>query len=90
MSLTYDLFGNGRTAVKASLGRYVNKPGVTITRAINPFESSVNQVNRTWTDANNNFFPDCDLRLVTSNGLLYANPLARLFEFVGGMCIAPA
>jgi len=29
-------------------------------------------------------------RLVTSNGLLYANPLARLFEFVGGMCIALA
>ena len=28
--------------------------------------------------------------LVTSNGLLYANPLARLVEFVLGMCIALA
>jgi peptidoglycan/LPS O-acetylase OafA/YrhL len=29
-------------------------------------------------------------RLVTSNGLLYANPLARLVEFVAGMCVALA
>ena len=65
---SFDLFGNGRTAVKASLGRYVNKPGVTITRAINPFNASVNQVSRTWSDGNNNFFPDCDLRAVTANG----------------------
>jgi hypothetical protein len=66
--VSYDLFGNGRTAIKASVGRYVNKPGVTITRAINPLESTVNQVSRTWTDANSNFLPDCDLRVVTANG----------------------
>jgi len=65
---SYDLFGNSRTALKASIGRYVNKVGVTITRALNPFEASVNQVNRVWTDANNNFFPDCDLRQTTLNG----------------------
>ena len=66
--LSYDLFGNGRTAIKTSIGRYLNKPGVSITRAINPLESTVNQVSRTWTDANANFFPDCDLRIVTVNG----------------------
>ena len=68
MGASYDLFGDGRTAVKASFGRYVNKPGVSITRANNPFESTVNQVNRVWSDGNNNFFPDCDLRLVIANG----------------------
>jgi hypothetical protein len=65
--VSYDVFGNGRTAVKTSIGRYVNKPGVTVTRASNPLESTVNQVSRTWTDANGNFFPDCDLRVVTTN-----------------------
>jgi hypothetical protein len=68
LGASYDLFGNGRTAVKVSFGRYVNKPGVTVTRGNNPLEATVNQVFRTWSDTNNNFFPDCDLRNPSANG----------------------
>lgn len=65
---SYDLFGTGRTALKASLGRYVGKQGVVIARANNPMVTSVNSVNRIWTDTNGNFYPDCDLRNGAANG----------------------
>jgi hypothetical protein len=64
----YDLFGNGKTAVKVSLGRYVAFTGPTIAAANNPVTTSVNQVNRTWTDANGNYSPDCDLGTRAGNG----------------------
>jgi hypothetical protein len=65
---SYDLFGNGRTALKASLGRYVGKQGVVIARANNPMVTSVTTVNRTWVDTNGDFHPDCDLRNGVANG----------------------
>ncbi|NOT26134.1 MAG: TonB-dependent receptor [Acidobacteria bacterium] len=64
----YDLFGDGRTALKISIGRYVGKSVVEIANANNPIVASVNQVNRSWTDANANYVPDCDLRVRTANG----------------------
>ena len=58
----YDLFGNGRTALKVSLGRYVAKNSAAPSPdANNPLTTSVNQVNRTWNDTNGNYIPDCDL-----------------------------
>jgi hypothetical protein len=65
---SYDLHGDGRTAIKASLGRYVSKTGITTQRANNPITTSVNQVNRTWNDANGNYLPDCDLNNPAANG----------------------
>ena len=65
---SYDLFGDGRTALKASIGRYVAKTATTIANANNPVNTSVNQVNRSWTDANGNYVPDCDLRNRGANG----------------------
>jgi hypothetical protein len=67
----YDLFGNGRTAVKASIGRYNGPTGVSalkIATAANPMVASVNSVNRTWTDSNRNYVPDCDLANPLANG----------------------
>jgi len=64
----YDLFGNGRTALKASLGRYVNRSVVEIANANNPIVASVNQVTRSWNDTNGNFIPDCDLANRALNG----------------------
>jgi hypothetical protein len=64
----YDLFGDGRTALKFSIGRFVAKTSVTITQSVNPIVTSVNNVNRTWTDANNNRIPDCDLANRQANG----------------------
>ena len=72
----YDLFGNGRTALKAYMGRYVTQEASTITSANNPFTTTVSSVNRTWNDRTyaagdprrDNFVPDCDLTNPLANG----------------------
>ncbi|HEY3159575.1 MAG TPA: carboxypeptidase regulatory-like domain-containing protein [Vicinamibacterales bacterium] len=64
----YDLFGDGRTALKMSIGRFVAKTGVTFTNNLNPITTSINSVTRTWNDSNGNFIPDCDLANRAANG----------------------
>jgi hypothetical protein len=64
----YDLFGDGKTAIKVQLGRYVSKIGTDLAEAINPVVTSVNTTTRFWTDANKNFVPDCDLGNFGQNG----------------------
>ncbi len=59
----YDVFGNGKTAVKFNWGHYLayaaNDPPYTST---NPGFTVVRDVqNRQWTDSNNNKVVDCDL-----------------------------
>ena len=63
MGAAYDLFGNGRTAVKMSLGRYVTPTNSTEAYAAgqNPVSRVALMTNRAWTDSNRNFVPDCDL-----------------------------
>ena len=61
----YDLFGNGKTALKASLGRYMPiVTGVTF----NPVNNQAQSASRTWIDANANYVPDCDLNNPVING----------------------
>ena len=57
----YDLFGNGRTALKASIGRFNQLSRSDMTRRYHPFSSSIVSAQRNWTDSNNNYIPDCDL-----------------------------
>jgi hypothetical protein len=68
MGASYDLFGNGRTALKASLGRYVGVLGIDLAQTNNPINTSVNSVARTWADTNGNYIPDCDLGNFGANG----------------------
>jgi hypothetical protein len=68
VGVAYDLFGNGRTAIKASLGRYVAQIDNEITVLNNPFVRSVDSTNRSWNDANRNYIPDCDLGNFDANG----------------------
>ena len=68
LGMAYDLSGDGKTAIKLSLGRYIRKTGVDIARSFNPINTSVNRVGRSWNDANGNFFPDCDLGNFDANG----------------------
>ena len=54
----YDLFGNGRTALKVSLGRYVPIQANTgIVAANNPVNAMVNSSTRTWNDINGDYVP---------------------------------
>ena len=68
LGVAYDLFGNGRTALKGSVSRYVNLQGVDFANDLNPLTASVNTVTRDWTDANGNYVPDCALRNPAANG----------------------
>ena len=59
------MYGTGKTAIKASLGRYTPRN----TGAVgNPLQNMAQSANRTWNDANRDFVPDCDLRATAANG----------------------
>jgi hypothetical protein len=68
--IAYDPGGTGKTAIKASVGRYLEGAGVAgIYANTNPTlrmpqttpAFGTPGVTRAWTDANGNFTPDCDL-----------------------------
>ena len=67
MGVAYDLFGDGKTALKFHTGRYLEAAvnGNGNYSELRPINRISNSVTRTWTDANRNFEPDCDLQ----NGL---------------------
>ena len=68
LGASYDLFGDGRTAIKAYFGRYLGKSSIQIPETLLPNATSINNVTRSWSDTNGNIFPDCDLTNFTSNG----------------------
>jgi hypothetical protein len=57
LGLSYDLFGNGKTALKATLSRYVQTSTVGTARTLNPLNTSVNAATRSWVDGNNDGIP---------------------------------
>jgi hypothetical protein len=57
VGVAYDVFGNGRTAVKATVSRYVTTNSVGFARLVNPINTTVNSTTRPWTDANNDLLP---------------------------------
>jgi hypothetical protein len=59
----YDVFGNGRTALKVNLGKYVQAATADgIYTSNNPAARIVNRVtSRGWVDGNGNYVVDCDL-----------------------------
>jgi hypothetical protein len=61
--VAYDLFGNGKTALKFNGGRYLEVAvgGNGNYSSLLPSSRVTTSVSRTWTDANGNFNPDCDL-----------------------------
>ncbi|MEQ1758943.1 MAG: carboxypeptidase regulatory-like domain-containing protein [Vicinamibacterales bacterium] len=65
----YDLRGNGKTALKVSANKYLygqTLNGIVIAK--NPINTLATSTNRSWTDANRNFTPDCDLLNSAANG----------------------
>ena len=84
MGLAYDVFGNGKTALKVNAGKYLaaavadgiyssNSPALQFVRTI----SGTN--GRGWTDVNRNYAVDCDL----------LNPAAQDRSSSGGDICAP-
>jgi hypothetical protein len=66
----YDLFGTGKTAIKANLGRFVQGVTTGFADLNNPALTSVNTATRTWSDPSGTLDPrrDCDLTNVNANG----------------------
>jgi hypothetical protein len=72
-SAAYDLFGNGKTALKTSFSRGVEQDSIRYAAANNPASTLVTATNRSWDDRNglginNDFVPQCDLTVSAANG----------------------
>ena len=68
LGAVYDLFGNGRTAVKLSVGKYMAQVGLRIPWEVSPSEAIAATVFRTWNDVNIDYVPNCDLFNPLTNG----------------------
>jgi len=77
LGAAYDLFGDGRTAIKGGINRYVAGGSTGVATQFGPTANF--STTRTWTDANGNFSPDCDLR----------NPAAQDLRASGGDVCGP-
>ena len=63
MGVAYDVFGTGKTALRVNLGKYLSPATAGgVYAGANPTSRIVTTVTRTWTDANGNFVPDCNLQ----------------------------
>jgi len=68
IGVSYDLFGTGKTAVKASAARGVVQEGLNTAELLNPAVAISTSVARTVTDRNLDGLPDCDLTSSLANG----------------------
>jgi len=68
--VSYDLFGNGKTALKATASRYVTFQLNQITDAVNPVTTTSNSATRAWTDENGDGIPQGDPLNPLPNGEL--------------------
>ena len=70
LGATYDLFGNGKTALKVTLNKYLEGLGTTgaLSSDPNPINRLVTSTTRTWGDTDTDFVPDCDLLNYGQNG----------------------
>ncbi len=83
LGVAHDVFGTGRTAVKASLGRYSAQ---LIAATENPARSMAANATRTWNDSfypvgdprRGNFIPDCELGPSVPGGNGECGPLSDL------------
>ena len=58
IGVAHDVFGDGRTAVKGSVSRYLRVDTIGMSASRNPVNASVTSATRSWRDLNGDFFPD--------------------------------
>jgi hypothetical protein len=92
LGAAYDLFGDGKTALKVTLNKYMLAFGLQgpFGNDSNPVSRLANLVTRSWTDGNRNFIPDCDLTNSSANGECGAMSDARFGQPIPSLAIDDA
>ncbi len=97
LGAVYDLFGDGKTALKANVGRYVLAQRLTsdYTNLGNPVNAMANLVTRSWNDrgglgVNGDYIPQCDLTKAAANGECGALSDARFGQPIPSTVSDPA
>ena len=67
---SYDLFGNGKTALKFNVGKYMEAYSASNLTDLDlgPLARTAVSTTRAWTDNNKDFVPNCDLTNPNKNG----------------------
>lgn len=73
---SWDVTGNGKTAVKVSASRYVVQEALDLTRTVDPTSTAGGSLQRQWTDLNGDFIPQGEPTLAAANGEIGPSPNA--------------
>jgi hypothetical protein len=72
-ALSYDLFGDGKTAVKVVVGKYMQ--ALNGSTPLNPIARAATTATRSWNDSNHDFTPQCNFNSPGSTNLNAANKI---------------
>ena len=96
LGAAYDLFGTGKTAVKASVNKYLQNAGAgqgggntSIFSGAAPANALVLSTTRTWNDTNRDFVANCDLTATAANGECGAMANANFGKVILGRAYDP-
>lgn len=68
VGVSYDPWGDGKTAIRASIGQFLVGHAGDVVNRRNPQSIVADNATRAWTDSNRNFVEDCDLLNPNANG----------------------
>lgn len=90
LGASWDVFGNGKTAVKVAMSRYVLQETMDLTRVVDPTTSSAGTLTRTFNDLNGDFVPQGDPLNPAANGELGPSPNQNFGRLVRTITYDPA